>query len=307
MSTFCFYKKAGYGLTDFKEDEYISKETVFKVLNELSRFGVKAVEWTGGGSVECHPNYREIFKYANDLGIKQSLVTNGTLLDDTDIELIKDFEWVRFSIDAASPEIWTKVKGVDAEDGYSTAIENIADLISKKKETNVVGFSFVVCKENYKEIVSAAKLAKSIGCNNIRFSLALTPDGDKLFEGIWEECSDLITEAQKLKDDNFQVFSFANRINTLRCQEYSEYCGYHHFVGVISPSGVYPCCRLKDDARFNLGDLNKESFADIWFGEKRVNFIKSIEEGCPFDCWMTDKNNFIQYLMDEDPMHKEFI
>lgn len=304
--SFCFYKiyAKARKLSDWDEKLIMSTKTIMRTLKDLKNIGVKAIEWTGGGSVECHPDYKKILRKSEDLGFENALVTNGTLLDDEAIELIKDFEWVRFSIDTTTRETYKKIKKTDL---FEKAINNLKKLIEIKKSTNIIGFSFIICLENYHEIYSATLLAKQIGCDNIRFSLAYTPKKDKLFEGIWEEINRQIKMARGLEDDRFSVFSFEGRLKDLAGKRLSKFCTFHHFCAVISPTGMYPCCLLKDRKEFNFGDLNKKSFAEIWWGEKRRKFIESIKNGCPYSCWMTEKNKIVEYLLEENPKHVNFI
>ena len=301
--SFCFYHINS--LSDWDSKATMQKETVFRILKELKEMNVKTVEWTGGGEIASHPNYKEIFREANNLGFEQALVTNGTLLDEESIQLVKGFEWTRFSIDSATKETYKQIKKVDA---FDKAISNLKRLLEVRDRKNVVGFSFIVCRENYKEIHKASILAKSLGCDNIRFSLAMTPNREKLFEAIWDICVKQIDSAKREQTRDFRVFAFSNRIYELSLEVLSEHCYYTDFVGVISPTGVYPCCRLKDDAKYNFGNLERHSFKEIWFGEKRKRFVENVRKnGCAMDCWMTEKNRFITYLLSKDPKHVNFV
>jgi MoaA/NifB/PqqE/SkfB family radical SAM enzyme len=300
--SFCFYHI--YPLTDWDIKTEMPYDTIASILSELYLIGIRTVEWTGGGEPTLHKNWELITTLATSLGFEQALVTNGTLIDKC-INLIRNFEWVRVSVDAATKETYAKVKGFDR---FDTVINNIKQLVKERNQGNVIGFSFIVCQENYQEIMDAAELAKSLGCDNIRFSLAMTPEHDKLFDGIWAECVNQLDEARKLEDSNFKVFSFSNRINEIAHKSHSSHCHYCQFVGVISPTGIYPCCRLKDDNLFNFGTLEKTSFSEIWNSTKRKTFIRMVaEKGCGYDCWMTEKNNFIHYLTQTNPRHVNFI
>lgn len=299
---FCFYKI--FSLSDWDPNAIMPTDICFKVIEELKAMGVEALEMTGGGSVETHPDYKKILREAKRY-FQMSLVTNGTLLDDEALEIIKDFEWVRFSIDAVTSETFRKVKGVDL---FDKAIDNLEKLLEIKDPKNIIGYSFVVCRENYSEIYEAAKFAKEIGCDNIRFSLAMTPQKDRLFDGIWDECVNQMDMSKGLEDENFKVFEFKNRIQELASEVLSDHCYYTDFVGVISPTGVYPCCRLKDDGNFNFGKIGDKTFKEIWFSDTRRKFLDNVRNnGCNFDCWMTRKNAIISYLLEENPRHVNFI
>ena len=301
---FCFYHL--YPLTDWDRKATMDTTLVMELLGEVSRMGVRSIEWTGGGEPTLHKDWRAIFTRAATLGFEQALVTNGTLLKPGDMPLLAGFEWVRFSVDAATAETYVRTKGGDY---FQKVIDNITLLLKVRKPENVIGFSFIVCPENYMEIGKAASLAKSLGCDNIRFSLAMTPKHDALFEGIWSECVKQLDEARSLEDDHFRVFAFSNRINALSQTTLSHHCHYCQFVAVIAPAGLYPCCRLKDEGKFNLGALdNHASFGQVWFSQKRADFVKSVaKHGCLYDCWMTDKNEFIHYLTLQNPRHGNFV
>jgi MoaA/NifB/PqqE/SkfB family radical SAM enzyme len=299
---FCFYLIND--LSDFYEEATMSTKIVRKTLRELKTMDVKAIEWTGGGSIECHPDYKQILRYSERLGFENALVTNGTLLDEESLRIIKDFKWVRFSIDSSCMKTYHLIKSSNL---FHKAIDNLKRLLEIRNPNNVIGFSFIVTPDNFKEIISATLLAKKLGCDNIRFSLAMTPEREKLFEGIWSDVVKDIAIVKKMETQDFRVFAFSNRINELALKTLSSYCGYHHFVAVIAPTGIFPCCRLKDSRDYNFGSLNEESFKDIWFGEKRNQFIKQISDGCSMDCWMTQKNIFIEYLLNYKPRHVNFV
>jgi len=306
--SFCSYKIGNYKsnvMKDFKKQDKIDKKILFRILEEMKQSGVKALEWTGGGEPTAHPDWKEIVRKAKELGYEQSLVTNGTLLDDEGIELIQDFEWVRFSIDASNSETYNIIKKRDV---FDIAISNLKKLIKVKESKNIVGVSFIVCRENYKEIYDSMKLAKKLGCNNVRYSLAYTPIKEKMFEGIWDEIVNQIGLVKKEETEDFKVFSFSNRINEISQKVKCGSCYFHEFVVALGANGIiYPCCLLNYNPKFNLGDLTKHSFRDIWFGEKRKKFTKMVRNGCPYSCWMTDKNKFITSLVQEDPPHVNFI
>ena len=305
---FCFYHI--YPLTDWNPKDQMRAKIVKRVLSELKELDVKAIEWTGGGEPTLWgdsdgTDWEDIFYGAKDLGFEQALVTNGTLLSDVGIDAIRDFEWVRFSIDAATPETFKAIKGADL---FDNTIENLKKLLEVRDPKNVIGFSFIVCRENHREIYEAAKLAKELGCDNVRFSLAMTPRRERLFDDIWDECVRQIELAKELQDEDFRVFAFSNRIYELALKVLSPHCYYCQFVGVITPRGVYPCCRLKDEAWSNFGSLDKSTFKYVWFRDKRREFVERVVKyGCPYDCWQTEKNLFIHYLLQESPRHANFI
>jgi len=304
--THCFYRV--HDLDGFDKNKEIPLNLVLDRLREMKEYGVKAIEITGGGEPTLHPKFNTVIRAAKTLGFKQALVTNGGLLHTVDREIINEFSWVRFSVDAASKETFLKVHGV-TDLVYDKVMSNIKNFINYKKKTNsncITGFSFIVSDVNYEEILLAAELAKKMGFDNIRFSLAMTPQKGKIFEGIWDNIVEQLHSVKKLETDTFKVFTFSNRIKDITGEQKSKHCWYHHLVGVFSPDGWFPCCRLKGVAKYKIGEIN-ESFKSVWEGQTRKVFIESISKGCPVSCWMTKKNDVIDYVMNDDAIHVEFV
>lgn len=305
---FCIYRNANMeveGMT-FDKSKSISRERGIKLIEELYDIGVKAIEHTGGGEPTLHENFFEFVDVARKLNLEQGLITNGTLLNKENVKHVADFEYVRFSVDAASRKTYMLVKGADK---FNEVLTNIERLIQIKKKNNIVGFSFVVCRENYREIWDACNLAKALGCDNFRLSLAMTSEKEKIFIDIWEDIMKQVEEIKKLEDDKFKVFSFNNRIFDLStCEE--QNCIYTYLVAVITPTGCYPCCRLKDYEEFNFGSIIDKSFKDVWYGKKRINFLNDYAKRCRFNCWMREKNRFANYLINvinNEVLHKNFV
>ena len=63
-----------------KNNEYISIDMARYILDELKNNGIYDVYYTGGEPL-LHPNFMEIVEYADKLGIRQTILTNGILLD----------------------------------------------------------------------------------------------------------------------------------------------------------------------------------------------------------------------------------
>ena len=87
-----------------------------------------------------------------------------------------------------------------------------------------------------------------------------------------------------------------------------EKCLFQHFVAVVGANGnIYPCCWTKNLTPHILGSINEESFKDIWFGEKRKNYLKNQNlKDCP-PCWFDKNNEFLNYLVKDKPRHVNFV
>lgn len=74
-------------------------DTAFKAL--ASR-GTKAIEFAGGGEPLLWPYLPEAVRAVKQKGLKVSLITNGLALGDTDERTVRQFDWIRFSIQSVA-------------------------------------------------------------------------------------------------------------------------------------------------------------------------------------------------------------
>lgn len=290
--SFCYYRIHNH-LKDFNIHDELSKKDAFKIIKEAKYCGLKSVEITGGGEPLLVNYFNDFSKEIRNLGLEKALVTNGRFLSKY-IEEVKDYSWVRISMDAITPEIYEKVHNRKREN-LDKVKKGLEDLCHKKE--GIIGISIVVCPDNYLDIYNLAKYSKNIGADNIRISLSHTPHKERIFDGIWNEVINQIELAKQLQTNEFKVFAFSNRIKDIARQTKGGFCYYHHFTTSVGANGsLYPCCYFKYIPKYNLGNLKDKSFGEIWNGNKRKKFIENTAKDCQASCWMTEKNAFGRYI-----------
>ena len=310
---YCFYRCARNETLNalFDEKDTLPTETVMTLLEDFLECGKPAVQFTGGGEPMKHPDIYKILQKTIDLGLDFSMITNGTMADMSRIEMFRNADWIRISIDGVTPETYAKSQGADPSD-FHKAVDFVKALIALGGKT-VIGLSFVVNPINYREIFSFAEFARDLGVDNVRFSVAYTPRGIDIFRSIWDEIETLSRKARHLANDKFRIFDLAKEhlCNLdMRDKGYS-FCGYQHFTAVIgADQEMYPCCTLKYNRKGSLGNLKSGSFKSLWTGHARkrwleIDHLKYVCDKNP--CWMDSKNSFISYLIQKDPPHVKYI
>lgn len=300
----CPYCFTNYSVSN--KNQKIDETIMFGLLNDAVKLDIRSFHYTGGGEPFLHPKIYNILSKTIENGLEYGMVTNGTLIDFTHLDLLHKMSWIRFSMDASDADMYKKQRGVDE---FSKAIDNIKAFVYFCTET-VVGMSFVVNPLNYKQIVSFAELAKSLSIQNVRYSIAWSPNWkDEAFD--FPEINRLLSEAKKLETDTFKIFNLTNgRLQLFNPSMYSV-CGYQHFTTVIgADSNVYPCCTLKYIPETSFGSLKEQNFKGIWHGYRRMKWLSDnhLQETCSKNiCWMTEKNKFIDYLLQPNPKHVNFI
>lgn len=310
---YCFYRCARnkYLNATFNESDFIPTERMKELLKEFKDVRIPAVQYTGGGEPLAHPGFYKIIEETINNGIEYALVTNGALIDLKYLDLFKKATWIRVSVDAESADTYAKCHGTSPKDFLH--IMNAINTLAVKCPDTVIGISFVVNPINWQEIKIATMRAKDLGVNNIRFSVAYTPRGIDLYKDIWPDIEKLEHSAKSLGTKDFKVFNLiSSHLENLDLKQKGySFCGYQHFTAVIGADmEVYPCCTLKYNSLSCFGNLKDNSFSEIWTGPKRLQWLKKdhLKEVCDKNpCWMDKKNEFISYLLTQNPPHKNYI
>jgi radical SAM protein with 4Fe4S-binding SPASM domain len=144
------------------------------------------IQCDGSGDVFASESYKNFFREI-DINFKLQIITNGNLItNNQDIlqRLSNQIISVDISLDAATPETYTKTRG----GMFKRVLDGIKILIDKNIKTNL---SFVVQKKNYTEVKSAYELGVELGCHSINFHKILR----------WPHMTDLWWNANRLEDN----------------------------------------------------------------------------------------------------------
>lgn len=243
----------------------LSKPLFENIINQLSTT-LSYLTFYFQGEPYLNPQFLEMVKYASSKGIYTATSTNAHYLkDDVARQTVESgLDRLIISIDGTSQDTYQAYRiGGD----LSKVIEGTKNIIywkrKLKSKTPHVIFQFLVVKPNEHEIPEVYNIANELGVDEVKLKTAQIYD--------YQHGSDLIPEQEKysryrkLKDG---TYSIKNNLDN-HCWKMWHSC-------VITWDGkVVPCCFDKD-AQFVLGDLNKQSFNDIWFGAQYAQFRTSL-------------------------------
>ena len=88
----------------------------------------------------------------------------------------------------------------------------------------------------------------------------------------------------------------------LSCKrEYKQCLALPFMVYIDAKGNLWPCIVFMGKEEFSYGNLNQESFVDIWEGEKRKELIKlfakmDLEKNCREICRMDEMNKYLTEL-----------
>jgi len=284
--------------SEFVHDSELSFPILKDVADQMKELGVKAISLSGGEPTLYH-EFNRLLDYCLSIGFDIAIISNGSCIDNVDISLLKKCKWIRFSINSMSKESFRTVHGVEPLDIHNILAPYIKGI---RSEGCIVGTSFLIQPANMSEMVDFVKWSKEVGFNTARFSYVRNKAGDIIYSDVEQEIiQKQIAQSVKLTDDDFTVFGLSNRISLSRAKNF-KHCYMEDVAFCIAANGaVYRCCSLQYHPMGNIGSIQDNTLASILAKKDVVDPQK-----CPA-CWHDKKNEFMEYLMDDNPRHVNFI
>jgi radical SAM protein with 4Fe4S-binding SPASM domain len=254
------------GLRSFTRPTGMLQQDLFKnVIDQLAPT-LSYLTFYFQGEPYLHPQFLPMVKYASDKGIYTATSTNAHYLKDEAAQQTVEsgLDRLIISIDGTSQDTYQSYRvGGD----LSKVIEGTKNIIAWKRKlkskTPHVIFQFLVVKPNEHQIPEVYKLAKELGVDEVKLKTAQIYD--------FENGSTLIPTQDKYSRYKLNAsgkYSIKNKLDN-NCWKMWQSC-------VITWDGkVLPCCFDKD-AQYVMGDLTKNTFEEIWFGEKYQQFRNTL-------------------------------
>lgn len=219
------------------------------------------------GEPYLNTEFLDMVKYATDKGIYTATSTNAHYLTDANAKKTVEsgLDRLIISIDGTTQDVYKQYR---VGGNLEKVMQGAKNIVKWKKELNskkpFVFFQFLVVKHNEHQIEEIKQLAKEIGVDQVRFKTAQVYDYEN-------DPNNLIPSIEKYsryrkgKDGKMKSKSGLG-----------NYCWKLWQGNVISWDGlVVPCCFDKDAAH-RLGNLQRQSFKEIWNNDNYKQFRKEI-------------------------------
>ena len=266
----------------------VDLENPKRIIKEIARFGIKGLIFTGGGEPTLHPEFVNCVQYARILGLDVGVISNGLTLTKEISRAIKPYcVWIRVSLDADSQEMYEKTHGI--KDAFEIVCKNIKSLANIGGNATI-GVGYLTGKETIKGMLKATKLCKRMKVDYIQF---------RPFHNDFTLIDEELKKCQKIATKEFQVLYSKHKYDCMRIKDFGrdyERCYGQQFASVIAATGkMYLCCHFRGMEKYCLGDLNKQSLAEIWNSRRRWQAIKNIGhfEDCVPLCRCNSMNHYL--------------
>ena len=308
---------------DFKRGSGHALDTAktLEAIAAMGRLGVRSINFSGEGEPLLHKDTPRFVQACGQAGIDASLATNGSVYNrDAWAMMLEHLTWVRFSVDAGSPETHARVHRGGA-DGFRRTENTIRRAVDIKREIGsrtTVGVQYVLLRQNRDDLEQAIRMFQDIGVDYLSIKpfsphpLMHGDVGEPLDAGDIREVAAL---AASLEPRSQTRLIFRQEAFAASVAEQAAYtaCRALPFWAYISSNGhVYSCFTFLGDDRFYLGDIATDGMEDILFGERRKESIRvgcealNIEGECRTNCRMARINAFLE-LLACPPDHVNFI
>lgn len=322
-----------YGQLQANDEKRMTREVIFRFLDDAAEIGVKAVSFVSDGESTCSPYLYDAILRGRKNGLDMAIGTNGFLLkDDKLAEILPALTYLRFNISAADAQRYAKIMGCK-EEHFHKVCQTIKECVKIKKANNLsvtIGLQMVLMPEFADQVIPLAKLGRDLG---VDYSVIKHCSDDEL-GGLGIDYSkyfalvDLLKEAEGYSSEDYLVKVKWSKILSGGKRKYSRCFGPPFIVqfsgsGLVAPCGMFFNRKYK---KYHIGNIVDSSFKEIW-QSKRYWEVMDLIASDKFDarkmcgtlCLQHKVNEFLWDLKagktelgktetgQETPQHKNFI
>jgi len=272
----------------------------------------------GGESLLC-PDFFDYAERAHRLGVKNEILTNGTLIDSDEVarNLVRFLSSISISIDGATKETYERIRRGASFPALVEGIERVNRyrLARPEEERPHLGFCFVMMRENVHELPGTVELAARLSADRVSAAhvVPMTPEGraQSLFEERERSDRYLLEALERAEELGVEVdfprpfgpeaaevagAASPEKSRASAIERKEELDGHEagadpampgrlacHMptlaLYVLVDGRVYPCGHPLVHQRQALGDLTESSLAEIWNGRPLRNLRAGLATG----------------------------
>lgn len=320
-----------YGQLQANDEKRMTKDVIFRFLDDAAEIGVKAVSFVSDGESTCSPHLEDAILRGKANGIDMALGTNGYLLKKERLEeILPALTYLRFNVSAADPDRYAEIMGCKKECFYKVC-DTVKECVKIKKEKGLgvtLGLQMVLMPDFKDQIIPMAKLGKELGVDYVVIkhcsddeTRALGVDYSK-----YESMAGLLKEAESYSDENCSIRVKWSKILSEGKRKYSQ-CYGPPFIMQFSGSGlVAPCGMLfnRKYKEYHIGNIAEKSFKEIWKSDRYWEVLNLIASSkfdaktmCGTLCLQHKVNEFLwdlkrgeaalEDVKGQTPMHVNFV
>ena len=264
---------------NFQEGE-MSYEMFTRIMDQLPF--LKEVQIGGLGEPLLHRDFFKMIEYARRRKIRSVVTTNGTLLNQQNIQKIiqSGLGALHVSIDSADPEVYKSIRVGARLEVVAGNVKSLSDQRTNQGSKLEIIVNSILMRQTYHQVEDMIRFCAAVGADSISFS-----DMQYSFDvGISRESESLRLASKAQKDEMRKLFARAKSLSGklgieiglpgLDQPRARENCKQPWLYFSVKENGkVRPCCAIHD---LEFGDLNYESYSSIWNNDKFKDFRRKL-------------------------------
>ena len=276
----------------------LTTDLVVHTLDELAALSCRKVHFSGGEPT-LRSDLPDLIAHARRLKLRATLTTNGTLLTrELSTRLVRaGLNSVCVSIDSPVRSVHDRIRGMPG--AFKQTLAGVRELRRAAERRGValpIRINTVVSRENYDTLDKLPALAHELGAQSLLLMPVDDPSGK-----LWLSKRRLLDYNRRIApalaerstamglmrslDEAYPFGATRDELAASRHGHYARglyerqpcYAPWTHSL-VTADANVAPCCSA---ARVTLGDLQYQSFADIWQGESYRRLRHAVRDGEP--------------------------
>jgi MoaA/NifB/PqqE/SkfB family radical SAM enzyme len=266
----------------------IDAELANDILRQAAEMGIEHVEICGRGEPTLHPKLPEIITLLRALGLRGSLITNGSGMNDRLVDAIAAcrFDRVSFSVYGSTQETFEKITHPRRATDLTQLLRWIHRVKQAAPRTRVVA---TVCFTSLHadELESLASLVRDLCVDEFQFTVMRPYHEKQLVSNANPGAGSLTPEAKQLAalissdwgralptqlKDFLRRYVEVPQLDTIETTYSRIPCYAGRWATFVCDDGtVRPC----SNSNWILGDLKRDRLRDIWFGSEYDRFRKA--------------------------------
>jgi MoaA/NifB/PqqE/SkfB family radical SAM enzyme len=246
----------------------LTRETLEPLFRDAAALATERVIFTGGGDPLAHPEFYEIAADAKACGLKVTLISNLTLVRDSDRFRSLGVDTILANFSCADAESYVAFHPNRCAADFDRLMDTLRGVASTPTELKLV---FVVCAVNAGVLPAALGIAGMMRAS-VQFKVMSTTPDTLPLAMTEEQCCRLLGMEGELRGRaeaarvtvNWDAF-YAELSGTAPTRfpiEETGCCAGHYYSRVTASGDVFFCCNQHPELR--IGSLHEATFRDLW-------------------------------------------
>lgn len=309
---FCAYDYLQHGR------QYIGTDALRRAITCLAEHGGRSCMFAGEGEPLMHPDIADIITHAHGVGLDVAMTTNLLAADEKTLtQILPHMQWIRCSCNATNAAEYDLIHR-GPKDGFAKVWRNLETALTLKRRHGwgcTLGVQCIVLADNIAGLPDFAARLSDLGVDYLSLKPCIQhPKMSMQVETVSDEQWNLAIQAAREKASApLTVIARETSRDGVTCAQrgYDHCLALPFFVEIISDGRVFSCGPMLGDDRFCYGNINEQSFEEIWRGPRRQEIVRFAEQEldvhqCMRSCRLDQINVFLHQLQ-KPPAHVNFI